>query len=354
MIFEAPLNSLSFGNVSYNILRELYRKGSNIGIFPIGNIQLDSFNIDQDFLQWINSSIKNRWSFLQKDAPSFKLWHLNGSENRKSKIQNLFTFYECSAPTNIEIAICNSQDHTIFSSSYAKELFEKSGCENCHNIPLGFDEDFKITGKKYLEGVVHFGLFGKFENRKRTKKIIQTWLKKYGNDNKYQLTCCITNPFLPKDRMNAEISEALGGKRYTNINFLPFLKTNAEVNEVLNAIDIDLTGLSGGEGWNLPSFNATCLGKWSIVSSNTSHKDWANTSNSILVEPDSMFSCVDNVFFSEKSDFNQGQFFDWSEESCIKAMEAAEKMVGKTNENGLLLGKEFTYKNTTEKILSLF
>jgi hypothetical protein len=29
-----------------------------------------------------------------------------------------------------------------------------------------------------------------------------------------------------------------------------------EMNEFLNAIDVDLTGMSGGEGWNLPAFNA--------------------------------------------------------------------------------------------------
>ena len=65
--------------------------------------------------------------------------------------------------------------------------------------------------------------------------------------------------------MKSVISNALRGKHYKNINFLPHLEKNAEVNELLNAIDIDLTGLSGGEGWNLPAFNATCLGKWSVV-----------------------------------------------------------------------------------------
>ena len=84
--------------------------------------------------------------------------------------------------------------------------------------------------------------------------------------------------------MNQAVSQALEGKRYGNINFLPYLKTNSEVNDFLNAIDIDLSGLSGGEGWNLPSFNATALGKWSIVLNATSHTDWATQSNSILVE----------------------------------------------------------------------
>ena len=70
-------------------------------------------------------------------------------------------------------------------------------------------------------------------------------------------------------------SDELGGKTYKNINFLPHLKTNSEMNELYNSIDINLSGLSGAEGWNLPAFNSTCLGKWSIVLNATSHKDWA-------------------------------------------------------------------------------
>lgn len=98
---------------------------------------------------------------------------------------------------------------------------------------------------------------GKFEKRKHTEKIIKLWLSKYGNNNKYQLTVCVTNPFFKQEEMSAVIHNTLEGKRYSNVNFLPYLKTNSEVNELLNSIDIDLTGLSGAEGWNLPAFNAT-------------------------------------------------------------------------------------------------
>ena len=353
LIFEAPLNSLSFGNVSYNILRELYEKEANVGLFPIGNIQMESYDIPQDFGKWIQSSINNRWKMLAAKAPALKLWHLNGAENKKSPTQVLYTFYECSQPTEVEVAICNSQTKTVFSSQYARDRFVDAGGNNTLAAPLGFDKDFHNTGRKYLDGVIHFGLFGKFENRKRTKEIIRAWVKKYGNDNKYQLTCCITNPFFKTEQMKQALVDSLEGKRYTNVNFLPFLKTNKEVNEVLNAIDIDLTGLSGGEGWNLPSFNATCLGKWSIVSNNTSHKDWATDKNSILVEPDGTFPCADGLFFAPTGEFNQGVFYSWNEEDVIVAMEKAEKLAGTKNEEGIRLGTEMTYSKLVDNLLSI-
>jgi hypothetical protein len=352
LLVEAPLNSLSFGNVSLNILKELYKKNIEVGIFPIGNLDISAFEISQDFGQWLQQSIDARFNFLSKDIPGFKLWHLNGSENRKNPTQNLLTFYECSEPTELEKRLCKAQDRVFFSSTYSRDKFLSNGCENATYIPMGFDKDFAKTNKKYLEGIIHFGLMGKFEHRKHTGQIIKSWLKKYGNDNKYQLSCCVTNPFFKPEQMQAIIENVLEGKRYTNINFLPYLKTNKEVNEFLNAIDIDLTGLSLSEGWNLPAFNATCLGKWSIVHNATAHKDWANHENSILVESEYEIDCYDQVFFQKGSDFNQGKWPCYSEEALILAMETSEKMIGKLNIEGIKLSEKFTYSNTVDLLIT--
>ncbi len=322
-----------------------------VGLFPVGNNDLSSFDTTPEFGEWLNAAIARRWDVLGEQAPSFRLWHLNGAEERISPSQNLLTFFECSHPTAAEISICKSQNKTLFSSSYAKKLFEDAGCNNCHYVPMGFDSDFGTTGKKYLSGVVHFGLMGKFEKRKHTEAIIKTWLSKYGNDNRYQLTCCVTNPFFSPEQMNGLIQSTLEGKRYTNINFLPYLKTNFEVNEFLNSIDIDLTGLSGGEGWNLPSFNATCLGKRSVVLNATSHKDWATSENAVLVEPSGTMPVYDGFFFTPQGDFNHGHFFTWTPEEAIAGMEEAVKLCSTVNIAGLKLAKTMTYENTAREIL---
>jgi len=347
ILVEAALNSLSFGNVSYNIIRELFDKGHDVGIFPIGqNVDLSAYDVPDDLNNKIQESINNRFNYLSEDIPALKIWHLNGSEDRKNANQYLYTFYECSEPTEVEKKICDAQTKTIFSSSYSSGLF------GADFVPLGFDKDFHRTQKTYLDGVIHFGLMGKFEKRKHTGEIIKAWAKKYGNNNKYQLTCCISNPFFKEDEMSHVINAVLEGERYTNINFLPFLKKNSEVNELLNAIDIDLTGLSGAEGWNLPSFNATCLGKWSVVLNATSHKDWANDKNAIIVEPTGRMDCYDNRFFIKGHAFNQGEFFDCNEETMIAAMEQAEKKVGQVNTEGQKLAEKMSYSNTVDGILA--
>lgn len=347
LIYKGPLNSLSFGNVSYNLLYAMFKKKMNISIFPSGKIDISSFDkISKDFKKWLEESSNGRYKDINKDITTLQLWHLNGSENRITSKQILYTFYELNKPTDTERSLSSLQDKTVFSSSYASDQFKNSSYS-----PLGFDETLSKTGKSYMPNKIHFGLMGKFEKRKHTEKIIKCWLKRYGNNYDYQLTCCITNPFFEKNQMETCISNILEGKRYGNVNFLPFLPQNSQVNDFLNSIDIDLGGMSGAEGWNLPSFNATCLGKWSIVLNATSHKDWANSKNSILVQPSGEEPVYDNIFFNENSHFNQGSIFTFDEDEFISAMEKAETKCKINNSEGEKLKTEFTYENTLDKIL---
>ena len=352
LLLEIPLNRLSFGNVSYNFVRELHKLNVDIGIFPIGNVDLSAFSVPEELKAYIDKAIEQRWDFLKAEIPCLKLWHLNGSENRKNKAPFLFSFYECNEPSDPEVSLCAHQNITFFSSNEAVKHFQSKGVENTRPIPLGLDPDFYRTQKTYLKDVVHFGLMGKYENRKHTQKIIKTWLKKYGNNNKYQLSCCINNPFFKPEQMQNLINQTLEGKHFNNINLIPPLDKNTEVNELLNAIDIDLTGLSGGEGWNLPAFNATCLGKWSVVLNATSHKDWATDKNSILIEPSGQMPVEDGVFFNKDSLFNRGTFYTWTEEEAIAAMEKAETKAGQLNTAGVKMGDTMTYAKTVKEILA--
>ena len=353
LLVNAPINALSFGNVSVNILRELHKKDIDLIFFPIGDkAELEAYDkIDLSFVKYLQSATNSRYEKINKDTPTLKLWHIFGSETRHSKNQSLFTFHEVSEVTSIEKNLLNLQDKIFVSSNYTKNIFELNGVENVTYVPLGFDSDFYVTNKTYLEDKIHFGLLGKFESRKNTARIIKAWLKLFGNNSKYQLSCAITNPFLDKAKFQNELLKTLEGKQYNNLNFVPYMQTNSEVNDFLNSIDIDLGGLSGAEGWNLPSFNATALGKWSVVMNATAHKDWATSDNSILIEPSSLKDCYDDVFFKKGQAFNQGQFFNISDEEMENAILKSVSYAKKPNPEGLKLQKEFTYEKTVETIL---
>jgi hypothetical protein len=354
LIFDAPINNLSFGNVAINLLRELYNAKAKVSLFNNGDMSLEAFDsLDEDFKNWINNSINYRYHNLDKETPTLRLWHLNGGERRISPKQYLLTFYELDEPTFVEKKITDMQEKVFMSNPTAIEAFTKIGCNNVAFVPMGFDPDFKVfeSTSKIVEGKTHFILMGKFEKRKHTKEIIQAWIKKYGNNNKYLLSCCVVNPFIKHEQMNALLSDVLDGKHYSNVNFLPHLKTNSEVNHLLNSGDIDLTGLSGAEGWNLPSFNATALGKWALVYNHSAHTAWATKNNSLLLEPEEKEKAADGLFFAESGDFNIGNICGFNEDKVIAAMEQAESKVGIVNTEGLKLQEKFTYKNTLNKIL---
>ena len=353
LLVNAPINALSFGNVSVNILRELYKKNIDLIFFPIGEkVELSAYDkIDQDFIKYLQERTNNRFEKIDKNIPSLKLWHIFGSESRYTKNQSLFTFHEVSEVTPVEKNLLNLQDIILVSSNYTKSIFELNGLSNVTYVPLGFDTDFHLTNRSYLPEKIHFGLMGKFENRKNSSRIIKTWLKLFGNKSEYQLTCAITNQFLEKSRFQNELLKIMDGKHYNNVNFLPYMQMNSEVNDYLNSIDIDLGGLSGAEGWNLPSFNATALGKWSVVINATAHKDWATKDNSILIEPSSLKDCYDDIFFKKGQAFNQGQFFDISDEEMENAILKSVSYAKKPNPEGLKLQKQFTYEKTVETIL---
>lgn len=356
LIADIPINNLSFGNVGVNILRELYNKKINVGLFPRGDQKdLSAFDkLPEEFKVWLDQSIQSSMQLIDKDTPTLTLWHLRGAERRITSKQFLLTFYELETPTFVEKKVAQMQDHVFLTSPSSVKCFQSLGCDNVSQVNIGFDPDLQThTGEKMVQNKVHFVLMGKFEKRKHTKEIIQAWAKKYGNNNDYMLSCCVNNPFLKQEQMSALLSQVLDGKTYSNINLLPHLKTNTEVNHLLNSADIDLTGLSGAEGWNLPAFNATALGKWSIVYNHTGHQSWATKDNSILLEPPiNTDEIYDNMFFHKGQNYNQGFKYSFNEDQVIQAMETAADKCKSTNTEGLKLQEDFSYSKTVDQILS--
>lgn len=354
--FNAPLNSVSFGQVSTSLLREAYKNRTELNILPIGqNIDLSAYIIDKDFGEWIKSNLSKLDIFSKKDK-TFKLWHLNGALESYGENQSLFSFYELDAPTKTEINIIKNIDKVFFSSNYAVDLFKEKGCNNVYYIPLGFDSSsFEKTNKTYFsDGRIVFNLCGKLEKRKHHGKIIKSWLKKYGNNPKYFLQCAIYNPFIDEKTNVGIVSNFLEGNKYFNINFLGTMPQNSLYNDFLNSGNI-IIGMSGGEGWGLPEFHSVALGKYGVILNEHAYKDWANEKNSILVPSKGKIDAEDGLFFNKNSPFNQGQIFDFDEDDFLSACDKAIKKVetNATNKEGLLLQEKFTYQNTFNKILDL-
>jgi len=350
---QLPVNKLSFGQVSICILQEIYKKGLEPSLFPI-NQDVESFTLSPDFLKWLKSCIDKGPKQHKKENPVFMLWHLNASGmNSVSNNRSMLSFYELDSPTKAEVNIASNVDKLFFTTNHSIDTFSNYGVES-ELIHLGFDKyHFKKLDKKYFDDDrIVFNLCGKLEKRKRHKKVIQAWAKRFGNNKKYQLQCAIHNTFLQKE-MPGLISRILNGERYFNIQFLPFMDKNIQYNDFLNSANV-VIGMSGGEGWGLPEFHSVAMGKHSVIMDATGYKEWATKENSELVTPSGKISSVDGVFFNEGADYNQGRIYDFDEDAFIDACEKVIKRVESNpeNEEGLKLQDEFTYEKTTNQILS--
>lgn len=352
-----PINPVSFGQVSTAFLRGLHKRGYEPCIFPIGNnVDLSSQGEkpDSDFHKWLASCLNKSLSKHSRGTPVVKLWHINGSMESVSSDQVLYTFYELDSPTNEEINILKNQSCVLVSNSYTKSVFESFGVKNCEVVPLGFDShNFKKLDKEYFkDDRVVFLLLGKFENRKHHQKVIRAWIKKYGNNPKYFLSCALFNPFLKPEQNQALFNQCVEGNKYFNVQFLGFMAQNELYNDFLNSGHI-VIGMSGAEGWGLGEFQATALGKHCVGLNAHGHKEWMTEENAVLVNPCGKKEIYDGMFFHKGQPFNQGNMFDFDDEeflnACDKAVERHE--ANPINIEGLKLQEEFTYDKFTESVI---
>ena len=83
----------------------------------------------------------------------------------------------------------------------------------------------------------------------------------------------------------------------------------------------------------------------------TSHKDWATTTNSILVSSNGKEDAEDGIFFKKGNPFNQGQIYTFDDDEVVTAMELAEGKAKYPNTEGEKLKDDFTYEKTVDKLL---
>jgi hypothetical protein len=354
---QVPLNSLSFGQVSFNLLYEFYKLGLNPHIFKASDHQIDfsAYDFEQDFTSWITKNHNEALLKHNRNIPCIRLWHINDSLRTYSNRQILLTFHETDQLTPIEANILKNSEVCV-TSKYTQDVFANSGVSSSI-VHLGFDSNhFKILDKKYFDdGRITFNLCGKYEKRKHHTKIVKAWIKKFGKDKRYSLQCALHNPFYQDPaELKGAFTNMLDGKPVFNVTFLTSMPKNSTYNDFLNSSDI-VIAMSGAEGWGLPEFQSVGLGKHAVVLNATSYKEWANKENSIIVEPNNKIEVYDGKFFSKGAPFNQGNIFDFSEDEFIAGCEEAIKRVesDRVNHEGLKLQEKFKYSDTANKLLSM-
>lgn len=349
---ELPINQLSLGQMSFGILREFYNRQLLPNIFPLGNVDVSAFEIDKQFADWLQYCINSSLLKYSRDIPTIKLWHLQGSERKISDRSILWTAHETDRFTKVEQNIIKNHDVVLFTSNYSANNARKCGLENVDVCPNFFDNFHFFKTDVVKPDAISFSLIGKFEKRKNSAEILTLWNKMFGKNPNYRLNCLINNHFIQQEHWPKILGQLFPQGIPWNINFLPYQEKNSQVNLIMNASDIDLSGLSGAEGFNLPCLNMLALDKIGVVLDAHAHVDYVDKGNSIKVEPSGKAPIYDGQFFVQNAPFNQGEMFVFDEDQVIEKIEQAINIFksGQVKESSILT--EFSVKNTVDKLLS--
>lgn len=355
---NAPINSLSFGNVSIAIAREMFKRGLSPSLFPISADPRQPFDLstqkdDPRFTQWLHMCKDSAQQRHSRKHSTIKLWHIGDSIASYSERGNdLLTFFELDQLTPIELNILRQQHKVYVTSRYTQSVFALFGVQ-AEYLPLGFDaHNFgALPTRPTVQGTTSFLLAGKFEARKGHPQVLRAWAKRYGNNTAYRLNCALHNPFLPPGGLEQLIGQALEGKRYTNINFLPWAETNAIYNSTLQSSQIVIC-MSGGEGRDLPCYHATALGAWPVALRAHAYLDYLTDDNAVLVNPNGKRPAADGIHFAPNSQLNAGNLFTWADDEFLTACEEAERRVKSLglNVKGMELQKQ-TYAGAVDVLL---
>ena len=86
LLIEAPLNGLSLGNVTFNIVRELQKKNVNLGLFPTGDIDLSAYTLTDELKAFIESAINDRFkaAYIRQYSPTIEANVFNFEQTSRS------------------------------------------------------------------------------------------------------------------------------------------------------------------------------------------------------------------------------------------------------------------------------
>lgn len=357
---EAPLCESSIGQMAMGCLFEMFQRGLNPCIFPIGPISLSYFHTTPEFNAWLENNIRRANREFSKKDPSITIFHISNSARRLGEKSRIWTPHEASMATETELNILSQFDDVAFTSDYSRDIFNEAGLKS-RTIPNYFDSRhiFPTPVFNYRQEVTRWNITGKYERRKLITPTVAAWIKKFGGNSAHRLTLQIDNPFIfqnveSKNRVEAHkqlLESHLGQKLPFNIFLLPALGP-MEFNQSQNAVDIFI-GTGGAEGWGLPLFQSLCLGKKAIALNEHGHKMFCNEENSVLLKSNGRASLIDNHFFVQ-GDFNQGELFTFDPQELDKAFDEVLARPAPDPQIAKALREKFSVRNTVNLLLEDF
>jgi glycosyltransferase involved in cell wall biosynthesis len=348
MFLQAPINSLGYGQVGFNIAKQLAEKlGDNLTIFPIGQPEPELYEELAQF-DWRNKDENLKWS-----QPCLKIWHQNGlheSVGRGEKVG--FPIFELNKFTPEEKRSMKSCHQLVVCSEWAKNIVEDELGTTPKVIPLGIDRSIFNENNNVRRKPTIFFNCGKWEIRKGHDIIRQCFDKAFSKEDNVELWMMCENPFLGEknnDWINYYKSSSIANK----IRFIPRQKYHRDVYNIMRQVDVGVFPVRA-EGWNLELLELLSCGKHVITTDYSGHTEFTNRNNSYIVETDKLVSAQDGIWF-----YGQGEWAELGkrqEDQIVNHMRETHRLKQDSelelNLAGIETAIKFSWENTAREILN--
>ena len=170
----------------------------------------------------------------------------------------------------------NEYDQVWVVSNWQKSCLIHQGMET-HKIkivPEGVDTDVYFSHTKKQNDILKYVLIGRWDYRKSTKEIIQTFIKTFKKINNVELICLVDNPYAIDELNSTEERFDFFNIEDNKVKIEHFKSYNDYISLLKNT-DVYIS-CSRSEGWNLPLIECMSMGIPSLYSNWSGQLEFAS------------------------------------------------------------------------------
>ncbi len=345
--FVAPVNTLSYGYTSLNLLKSLASLDTSVALFPISDKIEVTNQSDADVIQQALSNAR----LFDVDASCIRLWHQHDMSQFAGRGPRIgFPIFELDTFNDVEKHHLRSVDRLFVCSEWAAGVIKLNGIDVPTSVvPLGVDSSiFKCAQQTPPKSPTILFNGGKWEVRKGHDILFEAFQRAFKKDDNVELWMMTANIF------NSPAENGLWASKYNSpqVKILPRMRTQEDVYNIMSKTDCGVFP-ARAEGWNLEALEMMACGKQVIITDCTAHTEYCSRQNAHLIEVTDLEPAFDGKWFN-----GQGQ---WAQlgESQIQQLadymrsihERKQRGDDLTNDAGLETAATFTWENSARKLV---